>query len=72
MQNCSSFGFIVRYPEGKESITGHNFEPWHFRYVGRDAAVFMTTNNLTLERVLHFGKWWFRIHSHSNLCHTGS
>lgn len=49
MQNCSSFGFIVRYPEGKESITGHNFEPWHFRYVGRDAAVFMTTNNLTLE-----------------------
>lgn len=49
MQNCSTFGFIVRYPEGKESITGHNFEPWHFRYVGRDAAVFMTTNNLTLE-----------------------
>lgn len=49
MQNCSSFGFIVRYPEGKESITGHNFEPWHFRYVGRDAAVFLTTNNLTLE-----------------------
>lgn len=49
MQNCSSFGFIVRYPEGKESITGHNYEPWHFRYVGRDAAVFMTTNNLTLE-----------------------
>lgn len=49
MQNCSSFGFILRYPEGKEAITGHNFEPWHFRYVGRDAAVFMTTNNLTLE-----------------------
>lgn len=49
MQNCSTFGFIVRYPEGKESITGHGYEPWHFRYVGRDAAVFMTTNNLTLE-----------------------
>ena len=49
MQNCSTFGFVLRYPEGKESITGHNYEPWHFRYVGRDAAVFMTTNNLTLE-----------------------
>lgn len=49
MQNCSTFGFIVRYPEGKDAVTGHSFEPWHFRYVGRDAAVFMTTNNLTLE-----------------------
>lgn len=49
MQNCSTFGFIVRYPEGKDSVTGHSYEPWHFRYVGRDAAVFMTTNNLTLE-----------------------
>ena len=49
MQNCSTFGFILRYPEGKEAVTGHNYEPWHFRYVGRDAAVFMTSNNLTLE-----------------------
>ena len=49
MQNCTQYGFIVRYPEGKEAVTGHAYEPWHFRYVGRDAANFMYTNNLTLE-----------------------
>lgn len=49
MENCSNFGFIIRYPKGKESVTGHSYEPWHFRYVGRDAAVFITNNNLTLE-----------------------
>lgn len=49
MQNCSAYGFIVRNPEGKEAVTGTGFEPWHFRYVGKDAAGFMTTNNLTLD-----------------------
>lgn len=49
MQNCSRYGFIVRYPNGKDAVTGKGFEPWHFRYVGRDAATFMSTNNLTLE-----------------------
>ena len=52
MQNCSSFGFIVRYPEGKESITGHNFEPWHFRYVGVEAAKDIMASGLTLEEYL--------------------
>jgi LAS superfamily LD-carboxypeptidase LdcB len=32
------YGFIMRYPQGKESITGYNYEPWHFRYVGIDSA----------------------------------
>lgn len=49
MEHCTQYGFIVRYPEGKEAVTGHAYEPWHFRYVGRDAANFLKTNNLTLE-----------------------
>lgn len=49
MQNCAQYGFIVRYPEGKDAVTGHSYEPWHFRYVGREAASFLASNNLTLE-----------------------
>ena len=67
MQNCSSFGFIVRYPEGKESITGHNFPLCRKR-----CGCLHDDEQPDIRRVLHFGKWWFRIHSHSNLCHTGS
>lgn len=47
--NCYKYGFILRYPKGKESITGISYEPWHFRYVGKDAALFMHENDLTLE-----------------------
>ena len=36
--HAHEYGFIQRYPEGKESITGVNFEPWHYRYVGVDVA----------------------------------
>lgn len=43
------YGFILRYPEGKEEITGIQFEPWHFRYVGVDAAEVITSQNITLE-----------------------
>lgn len=38
IDNAYKYGFILRYPEGKENITGCNFESWHFRYVGVDAA----------------------------------
>ncbi|MCR5251354.1 MAG: M15 family metallopeptidase [Lachnospiraceae bacterium] len=48
-EHCSEYGFILRYPEGKEDITGIEFEPWHFRYVGRDAASYITAHDLTLE-----------------------
>ncbi len=48
-ENCYKYGFILRYPEDKSSITGVNFEPWHFRYVGKEAAKFITKNNITLE-----------------------
>lgn len=42
-------GFILRYPAGKEDITGIEYEPWHFRYVGKAAARYIYDNELTLE-----------------------
>ena len=43
------YGFVLRYPEGKEYITSIEYEPWHFRYVGRDAAAVMHREDLCLE-----------------------
>lgn len=43
------YGFILRYPAGKEDVTGVAAEDWHFRYVGKESAKYMTENNLTLE-----------------------
>lgn len=48
-ENSAKYGFILRYPKGKEYITGITFEPWHFRYVGKEAAQFITENEITLE-----------------------
>ena len=47
--NAYKYGFILRYPEGKEDITGFSFEPWHYRYVGIDAAKYIYENQITLE-----------------------
>ncbi len=47
-KNCADYGFILRYPKGKEDITGIEFEPWHYRYVGA-AAREITDRGLTLE-----------------------
>ena len=44
----ANYGFILRYPKGKEDITGYNYEPWHIRYVGEYAKE-ISENNLTLE-----------------------
>lgn len=49
VQHCDDFGFILRFPDGKESITGVMYEPWHFRYVGVEAAHYIMQNDLTLE-----------------------
>ena len=50
------YGFILRYPENKENITGYSYEPWHFRYVGKLPAKIIYENNLTLEEYLtNFG-----------------
>lgn len=46
--NCAQFGFIKRYPSNKKSVTGWD-EPWHYRYVGKDAAEFITENRMCLE-----------------------
>jgi D-alanyl-D-alanine carboxypeptidase len=43
------FGFILRYPEGKEGITGYSYEPWHFRFVGLETAAKIHKKGLTLE-----------------------
>ena len=51
-ENAPKFGFILRYPKAKEAITGINFEPWHFRYVGIENAMYMTEKNLTLEEYI--------------------
>ena len=47
--HCHEFGFILRYPDGKQDITGIIYEPWHFRYVGIEAATYIMENELTLE-----------------------
>ena len=43
------YGFILRYPKGKEEITSYYYEPWHYRYVGKSTAKIIMDNNLTLE-----------------------
>ncbi|MDZ5038433.1 M15 family metallopeptidase, partial [Clostridium perfringens] len=48
----SNYGFIIRYPKGKEDITGYNYEAWHLRYVGVGPAKEITDNGLTLEEYL--------------------
>lgn len=51
-ENCHKFGFIIRYPEGKRDITGIEYEPWHIRYVGEEAASYIYNNGITLEEYL--------------------
>ena len=47
--NAHKYGFILRYPEGKENITGYNAESWHYRYVGVEVATFIYENDLTFD-----------------------
>ncbi len=49
--NAHKYGFILRYPKGKENITGFKFEPWHYRYVG-EIATYIYQNKLSLEEYL--------------------
>ena len=48
-ENCDTFGFILRFLEEKEDVTGIKFEPWHFRYVGKEIASYVMANGMTLE-----------------------
>ena len=51
-ENCHLYGFIIRYPQGKEEITGYNYEPWHIRYLGVETATAVYESGLTLEEYL--------------------
>lgn len=51
-KNCWKYGFIIRYPKGKESITGYMYEPWHIRYLGKENARAVYDSGLTLEEYL--------------------
>lgn len=48
-EHTHEYGFINRYPEGKEHITGYKYEPWHLRYVGEEEAVDIYNRDITFE-----------------------
>lgn len=54
--NAAQYGFILRYPADKVDVTGIDYEPWHFRYVGLPHSVIMEENNMVLEEYLAFLK----------------
>ena len=51
-QNAYKYGFILRYPQGKENITGTDYEPWHYRYVGKGVAEEIYRDQICLEEYL--------------------
>lgn len=57
-EHSCEYGFILRYPKGKEYITGIEYEPWHFRYVGTEAATIITNEDLTLEEFVNSLEDW--------------
>ena len=57
-ENCAKYGFILRYPKGKEDITKISFESWHYRYVGVEVATYIMEQGLCLEEYLdEIGKY---------------
>lgn len=52
MTHCAEYGFILRYPTDKSDLTGIGYEPWHYRYVGTEAAEAITEQHLCLEEYL--------------------
>ena len=52
MDNCAAYGFILRYPTDKSDLTGIGYEPWHYRYVGEEAARTIMEQGLCLEEYL--------------------
>ena len=51
-ENSYKYGFIERYPKNKEYITGYGYEPWHYRYLGKDISTIIHNNNITFEEYL--------------------
>ncbi len=54
INNCYKFGFVLRFPKGKEDITGYSFEPWHYRFVGRYHASEMHRLDMCLEEYVDY------------------
>ena len=52
MEHCQDYGFILRYPRDKQDITGITYEPWHYRYVGYEAAEEIMSRGICLEEYL--------------------
>lgn len=48
-EHAHEYGYILRYPKGKEDITGYNYEAWHYRYVGEEIAQYIKKNNITFD-----------------------
>lgn len=48
-ENAYQYGFILRYPKGKEDITGYQYESWHYRYVGKEIATYIHQHNITFD-----------------------
>jgi len=55
-KHASTYGFVLRYPKDKSAITGIQYEPWHYRYVGLPHSMIMQEKNFTLEQYLDFLK----------------
>jgi D-alanyl-D-alanine carboxypeptidase len=56
--NSYKYGFVLSYPKGKEAITGYQYEPWHYRYIGVENARGMADSGLILEEFLgRYGVW---------------
>ena len=56
MEHCYEYGFILRYPTNKKDITKINYEPWHYRYVGVENAMFMKEKGFCLEEYIEYLK----------------
>lgn len=52
--NCHKYGFILRYPDGKEHLTGYTYEAWHYRYVGVDVATYIYENDITFDEYYRY------------------
>ena len=52
MEHCWEYGFILRYPNSKSEITGIGYEPWHYRYVGREVALDIRDSGLCMEEYI--------------------
>ncbi|MDU7471747.1 MAG: M15 family metallopeptidase [Paenibacillus macerans] len=55
-ENAWKYGFVLRYPENKTAVTGIQYEPWHFRYVGLPHSAIMQRNDMVLEEYLNYLK----------------